>query len=520
MTHITLPEDVAFLLSMLDAHGFPAYAVGGCVRDSLMGKIPHDWDICTAASPYETMEVFAGLPVIKTGLKHGTVTVMRHKTGYEITTFRTDGEYSDGRHPDHVTFVKDVAEDLARRDFTINAMAYHPREGLVDLYRGEDDLKDGIIRCVGDPEARFEEDVLRILRAMRFASVFGFDIEPRTAEAIHRNAPRIRQVSMERITAELRRMIVGKAFCTQARRFTDLLTEVIPEIAPCIGFDQKSIWHSYDVWEHSLKAIEAFTALRAGRGSAADESRGSAGKAGQARPNAGIGTVPDAGNSAGPDAGIGTGPDAENSAGPDAGEGMEDTKEAELICTALLFHDIGKPAVCREENGIRHFIHHAPKGAGMTDEILKRLKFDNHTRELVVELILHHDDLWLPSRKGLRHLMSVIGSDQTRRLLVLRRCDIMAQNPQKQAASLADLDILEEYYEKIIREEGCLTISDLAVRGADLIRAGIKPGPEMGHILKRMLELVLNEECPNEKDRLLRAMRELLRPGSDDHKRI
>lgn len=504
MTHITLPEDVAFLLDRLDAHGFAAYAVGGCVRDSLMGKIPHDWDICTAASPYETMEVFAGLPVIKTGLKHGTVTVMRRKTGYEITTFRTDGEYTDGRHPDQVTFVKDVAEDLARRDFTINAMAYHPREGLVDLYRGEDDLKDGIIRCVGDPEARFEEDVLRILRAMRFASVFGFDIEPRTAEAIHRNAPRIRQVSMERITAELRRMIVGKAFCTQARRFTDLLTQVIPEIAPCIGFDQKNTWHSYDVWEHSLKAIEAFTALRAGLGSAADESRGSAGKAGQARP----------------DAGIGTGPDAENSTGPDAGEGMEDTKEAELICTALLFHDIGKPAVCREENGIRHFIQHAPKGAGMTDEILKRLKFDNHTRELVVELILHHDDLWLPSRKGLRHLMSVIGSDQTRRLLVLRRCDIMAQNPQKQAASLADLDILEEYYKKIIREEGCLTISDLAVRGADLIRAGIKPGPEMGHILKRMLELVLNEECPNEKDRLLRAMRELLRPGSDDHKRI
>ena len=156
----------------------------------------------------------------------------------------------------------------------------------------------------------------------------------------------------------------------------------------------------------------------------------------------------------------------------------------------------------------------------MTDGILKRLKFDNHTRALIVELVLHHDDLWVPSRKGLRHLISRIGSDQTRRLFVLRRCDIMAQSPQKQAASLADLDIMEGYYDQIIRENSCLTIADLSVKGADLIRAGIRPGPEMGHILNRMLELVLNEECPNDKDRLMEAIPALFRAGSDLRKRV
>ena len=194
-----LPRTVSDLISRLENAGFSAYAVGGCVRDTLLSLEPNDWDLCTSARPEEMQEVFRGEHVVETGLKHGTLTVVINHVPYEITTFRTDGSYTDHRHPDSVTFVKEVAGDLARRDFTVNAMAYSPRDGLVDLLGGREDLSRRIIRCVGVPKERFEEDALRILRALRFASVYDFSVDPETEEALRLLAPTLKNVAAERI---------------------------------------------------------------------------------------------------------------------------------------------------------------------------------------------------------------------------------------------------------------------------------------------------------------------------------
>ena len=444
MTIIHIPGQVRKIIRMLAEAGYQAYAVGGCVRDSLMGVHPHDWDICSSAPPYKAREIFAGYPVIETGIRHGTITVLLDHTGYEVTTFRTDGAYSDGRHPDSVCFVHELSEDLRRRDFTINAMAYNEQDGLVDLFEGAEDIAAGRIRCVGVPEDRFSEDVLRIMRAVRFASVLGFSIEEKTAKAVHAYIPALSRVSVERITAELRKMICGKSFGILAREYTDLLVQIIPELRPCVGFEQKSAWHSYDVWEHTIRAMEAYR-LQAG------------------------------------------------------------DQAEELILLTLLLHDIGKPASCQEEGDVRHFKGHAAAGAAIADGILRNLRLDNHTREQVCELIRHHDDNWLPSQKGMRRTISAVGKDQTERLLAIRRADIMAQNPDTRQRSLSDLVQLEEYYRELLRTESCFTVKDLAVDGKDLMSIGMYPGREMGEMLDWLLDQVLEEMLTNDKEELLKA---------------
>ena len=198
------------VVTELQAAGFEAYIVGGCVRDRLMGIKPHDFDITTEAFPAETSESFHDCDIILTGLKHGTVTVVYEGENIEITTFRTDGEYLDNRHPENVTFVRNISEDLSRRDFTVNAMAYNPDEGLIDLFDGEKDIEHKIIRCVGDADTRFNEDGLRILRAMRFASVLEFEVEEKTADSVIRNRDLLKNISVERIYAELTKLILKK----------------------------------------------------------------------------------------------------------------------------------------------------------------------------------------------------------------------------------------------------------------------------------------------------------------------
>ena len=225
---IRMPADAQGLIQRLNDAGYEAYAVGGCVRDSLLGLQPKDWDICTSALPQQTLQVFGGCHVVETGLKHGTVTVVLHHVPYEVTSFRVDGSYADHRHPDSVSFVSDVSEDLARRDFTVNAMAWHPQLGLTDLFGGREDLKNGVLRCVGVPAARFEEDALRILRALRFSSVYDFMIEPETAAAIHALHPTLAHVAGERIHAELAKLLCGRAVGRILREYTDVITGIIP----------------------------------------------------------------------------------------------------------------------------------------------------------------------------------------------------------------------------------------------------------------------------------------------------
>lgn len=255
--HITVPDYARVVVDRLESRGYEAYVVGGCVRDSLMGRVPNDWDVCTNALPEDVLRVFRRFHVIKTGLQHGTVTVMSDRQPVEVTTFRVDGQYSDNRHPDAVSFVSRVEEDLARRDFTINAMAYSPTRGLVDAYGGQEDLAAGLIRCVGEPDARFNEDGLRILRALRFAARFGFGIERETAYAVHRNRFLLENVSAERIFKELKGILVGSGVADMLQAFPDVFSCIIPELAPSVGFDQKNPYHCYDVWTHSVFAVQA-----------------------------------------------------------------------------------------------------------------------------------------------------------------------------------------------------------------------------------------------------------------------
>ena len=254
---IHVPADAERILRRLNSHGHRAYVVGGCVRDSLLGLTPKDWDICTSALPQEVEALFADVHLVETGLKHGTVTLMLHHVPYEVTTFRTEGTYTDHRHPDSVTFVASVEEDLSRRDFTVNAMAYHPEEGLVDVFRGREDLEGKRIRCVGQPRERFGEDALRILRGLRFAACYGFVVEEETAAAMREMAGDVRRVAGERIRVEMEKLLCGREAEAILRAYGDVITEVLPSLRPMVGFDQRTPWHRYDVWEHSIRAVAA-----------------------------------------------------------------------------------------------------------------------------------------------------------------------------------------------------------------------------------------------------------------------
>lgn len=252
---MNIPQGPDEILNRLTAAGFQAYAVGGCVRDSLLGTVPGDWDICTSALPEETEACFSDLRVVETGLKYGTVTVIFQGVPYEITTFRSDGNYLDHRRPQQVNFVRTLKEDLLRRDFTINAMAVGLDEEIQDPFGGRQDLTDGIIRCVGDPDTRFTEDALRILRGLRFASRLGFSIAPETAAAMERNKNLLSYVSGERIYKELTGILIGTYAQSVLEQYGGVLAAVLPEIQPSMGFLQRNPFHNRDVWQHTLEAL-------------------------------------------------------------------------------------------------------------------------------------------------------------------------------------------------------------------------------------------------------------------------
>ena len=254
---VRIPPHVDRLLAALRSAGYAAYPVGGCVRDSLLGKEPYDWDVCTDARPPEAERALAGYRIVETGLRHGTVTVLADGCPVEVTTFRTDGDYHDGRRPDSVRFVGRVEDDLARRDFTVNAMALAPDGTIVDPFGGRADLAAGVIRCVGEPDRRFSEDALRILRALRFASKLGFSIEPATAESLLRNTERLDKLARERVFAELKGIVTGGDAGRVLLAYAPVIFQIIPELAPTKGFDQKNPYHIHDVWTHSVLAMAA-----------------------------------------------------------------------------------------------------------------------------------------------------------------------------------------------------------------------------------------------------------------------
>lgn len=252
-----MPKNVDTAINLLQSAGFEAYAVGGCVRDSLLGKTPNDWDITTSAKPEDMKSVFADFHCIDTGIKHGTVTVVIDGEPLETTTFRLDGEYEDNRHPKSVTFTSDLGADLGRRDFTVNAMAYSKMTGTVDLFGGQNDLKNKIIRCVGDPDRRFNEDALRILRALRFASALDFEIEEKTAQSLLKNCALLGNISEERIAKELLKLVCGKGAKRILTDFAPVLFEILPELQPMYKNSHDNPHHCYDIYEHTLIAVES-----------------------------------------------------------------------------------------------------------------------------------------------------------------------------------------------------------------------------------------------------------------------
>ena len=253
--HFPLPAPVTDALSRLEARGFEAYAVGGCVRDFILGKTPHEYDLCSAATPDELRACFSTEKVVETGLKHGTLTLILDGMPLEITTFRSDGHYSDSRHPDSVNFSRSINEDLKRRDFTCNAMAYSPVRGLVDPFAGAAACHKQLLQAVGDPDQRFSEDALRILRALRFSATLGFQIEERTARAAIRLSASLDKVSRERVAKELNLTLLGNSAAEALRKYPQLLFAALPQLAPMLDTPQKTRFHMYHLWEHTLQVI-------------------------------------------------------------------------------------------------------------------------------------------------------------------------------------------------------------------------------------------------------------------------
>lgn len=431
-----LSEGAKTLLEQLNHNGHEAFVVGGCVRDMLMGITPHDYDITTSATPDEVKRVFENYHVIETGLKHGTVTVMVNGEPVEITTYRIESTYSDSRHPDGVVFTRSLKEDLARRDFTVNAIAYNPTVGIIDPFDGQRDIQKKILRCVGTPSERFSEDALRILRLVRFASVLGFEIEAETADAAFCLKEKLVHVSAERIQVELCKLLCGKGAGKILIEYCEILSAVIPELLPMKGFDQKNHHHIYDVLTHTAKAVDA---------------------------------VP----------------------------------TEKTIRLAALFHDIGKPSVFSlDTGGVGHFYNHASVGYQMTEEILNRLKFDNATKNTVTRLVKWHDIQIEATEKGVKRALGKMTPSFFFMLLTLKRADNLAQNPLYSDRQ-AYYDQLEALAKEILARQDCFSMKDLAVNGCDLMAIGIPSGKTMGLILKRLLDEVINEQLPNEKDLLL-----------------
>lgn len=444
--NVTIPVGAAAILRKLNLAGFDAYVVGGCVRDSLLGRIPHDWDICTNATPVEVTEALPGIQILPTGIKYGTVTAMVDGVPYEVTTFRCDGSYRDGRRPDSVAFIGRLEDDLARRDFTVNAMAYHPDRGLIDPYGGRKDLADRIIRCVGDANQRFREDGLRILRAMRFASVLDFEIEALTSSAMREEVNRLDMVSPERLGMELRKLICGRNAATVLLEHKDILFHMVPEMEPTDGCEQNNKYHYAKVFRHTLDALE-------------------------------------------------------NANAPSPRFPWEWADEYTRM--ALLLHDIGKP-MCKttDANGHDHFYKHPAKSAVIAEAVLMRLRYSRDYVDTVVELIENHDITLTPTKPCARRLLNKHSVEQLHRLFKLRECDNRAHS--EAAYPLFENTVKTEMVlNEVLEEQARFSLKDLAVKGGDLKEIGIAPGPGMGKILNALLDAVIDEQILNEKEPLL-----------------
>lgn len=439
---IILPRDVISLLEKLEQAGYEAYVVGGAVRDAILGRTVNDYDLTTSATPEEIMEVFKEYKIIPTGIQHGTVTIMVGDEGREITTFRTDGQYSDSRHPDSVNFVRSLKEDLARRDFTINALACDKLGNVIDYYNGLNDLTNKIIRCVGEPIYRFKEDALRILRGLRFSAQLDFSIDPETASAMLELQETLNNVSKERIRIELNKMFG----CSNSEHLSKLLKDykqimavIIPELIPCMEVIPEISYHDSMVYTHLCNVVKNIE------------------------------------------------------------------KQDYLLRIVAYLHDIGKPETFayNEEKKKITFYNHDIKGAEIAYNILKRLKYTKEEIDEVVLLIRYHNDPTKVNEKWVRRKLNKFSGDSVklRKLFILKLADVRDHKFFKtwQYAKYTQLNTI---LDDILNEDQCFLLKNLAVNGYDMMALGLVK-ENIGKALDILLNAVIDGQVENNHDALI-----------------
>ena len=437
---INIPNNVQFIIDTFYKNNYEAFMVGGCVRDCLLGLTPKDYDITTSALPNITESLFE--KTIPTGIKHGTVTVVLDNENLEVTTYRTEGNYLDNRHPESVKFVSNIKEDLSRRDFTVNALAYNNKEGLIDYFNGIDDIKNKIIKAVGDPNKRFQEDALRMLRAIRFSCQLGFEIDDLTYSAIKENYKLIKNISIERIRDEVCKILISDNPCIGLNLLKDtgILEIILPEIYNLIGYTPLCNNHNRDVFNHTLNVIS-------------------------------------------------------NTSSNDL-----------ILRLSALFHDVGKLNTLKQlPNGHCYFPGHAQEGAIICKPILSRLKFDNTTIDKVSKIIYDHLVLnvnYMPTDGEIKRLLRRVGSENIFTLFELQKADI--NSLWDPVPFLKKVNYISDRVKLILKNNEPLYIKDLAVTGSDLMtHLNIKPGKIIGEILTFLLESVLDDKNLNNKESLL-----------------
>ena len=452
-----VPDYGLAVLRVLEDAGFEAWVVGGWVRDALLGAPMHDVDVTTSAPWQETERALrsAGIEVHETGTAHGTVTAVIDGQPVEVTTYRVEGAYSDRRHPDEVRFVRDVREDLARRDFTVNAMAYHPNRGLLDLFGGREDLAHGVVRAVGDPYRRFEEDALRVLRAVRFACRLGFEVETRTQAALVACAPELDGIARERVGQEMDGIVSSGRMAWALRNEFEVVARAVPALMPMHGLDQRSPYHAYDLLEHTARVCAGVEAFAGGA-------------------------------------------------------------PTQSLRWAALLHDVGKP-VCAsvDERGRGHFRDHQRVGATICRETLLDLALPHEVAGRAAALVRYHDRHLSASPAGVRRLLRRL--DQARpgeapalayQLLDLQRADAVAKTLSC-AQRAVELDVFERALSNELARGTAFRVRDLAIGGGDVMRAlGIAPGPRVGEVLSVLLDDVIYGRVENSRDALLARLQE------------
>lgn len=451
------------VLDALEDACLEAWLVGGWVRDALMGACPHDADICCSGTWEQNASALRerGIEVVESGVKFGGITAVCQGERIEVTAYRVDGSYGDGRHPDAVSHAARIEDDLARRDFTVNAMAWHPARGLLDLYDGRGDLERRLIRAVGEPARRFEEDALRMLRAVRFACRLDFAMDPATAHALAECSPLLDRVASERVGIELSGILASGHGGDALMRYPELMCAAIPELSAMRGFDQRSRYHAYTVYEHTARVLTV------------------AGELARFRIDGGDPTTP---------------------------------PSAPLMWAALL-HDVAKPETFTvDEAGRGHFYGHPEAGARLARSIMRRLSIPGDTMDRACVLIHYHDRPLEAERGSLLRMMRDIAegptgatapcATQMGELLDLKRADTLGKASHC-FYYVEEIERMREMARELLACGEAYSIRTLAISGRDLISAGVCPGPAVGALLKRALEATMGGEVRNERAALL-----------------